>query len=130
MMTTDEKKLFEVIFMKDQGIVRFVFSSFTRQTIDQWAEYVYERNGKLRSPMRSLYDFTHVLGLPTPYLNQTTTKVMNEIQIPDDTRTAYLVTNALQLTYYRLLKRRMPKRVGLVEIFLTEADAIAWLVKA
>ncbi len=124
---TSERTI-DVSILKENGVIRFTFHDFSRQTIDAWVEYVTIRDGKLRAPLRVIYDFQN-LGLPTPYMNQKGVEMMSKLQIPEDTRTAYLVDTLLQITYYRLLARRMPKTAGAVQAFLREKDAIAWLTQ-
>jgi hypothetical protein len=107
-------------------IIRFCLKNYTRASIDAWAAYIREHDGKLKSPVRVLYDMREA-GYPTPYAMSVASGLMQQVQAVEDMRTAYLVKNTIQETFYRLLTMRMPKRIGEVRVFHNEAAAIAWL---
>lgn len=110
------------------GIIKFCLKDFTRKSIDEWAAYVLARDGKLHAPLRVIYDMQKQ-GYPTPYLLHRTTTVMQELNIPPNTRTVYLVAHQLESAFYRVLAARMPPKIGEVRIFLSEADATKWLLE-
>jgi hypothetical protein len=110
----------------DSWLVRFTFFNLSRRAVDAWAVYVRERDGQATAALRVLYDLRQA-GFPTPYATQLSLQVMAELRVPAGTRTAYLVSNRIQLAYYQLLARRMPPAVGEVKVFMEEAAVLKWL---
>lgn len=124
-----QENSFTVEVLKPHRVILFTFADFKRQTVDIWYQYVEERDGQFTQALKVIYDMRQS-GLPTPYLTTLSTKAMRELQIPNGTRTAYLVSSQIQYTYYRFLAARMPKRAGLIQVFKTMEDALVWVIEA
>lgn len=112
-----------------ERIIYFKFADFKRNTVDSWAAYVKTRDGKLVAPVRSIYDLRGA-GYPTPYMLDVSVRLMEVLQIPADTRSAYMVEDRMHMAFGMVLARRMPKRAGLVRIFIHQEEAKRWLLSA
>src|SRR5688500_12462002 len=109
------------------GIVKIFLPDFKRETIEEWVAYVRKHDGKLKSPHRVLYNLCEA-GYPTPYVLNTSVTLMHELQIPEDTRTAYMVQDHHHAAFGMVIARRMPRKAGPVRVFTEEEEAIKWLL--
>jgi hypothetical protein len=113
---------------RPDGIIVMHFDDFSRSVVEQWVAHVRSKDGKLRSPLRVLYDFRDA-GPPSPYALQIVGPLMQELTIPEDTRSAYLFKSRLDTHFARSIIRRMPAKVGKVRAFTDLEDAVAWLLE-
>ena len=97
------------------------------KTIDSWVEYIKAHDGKLRPPVRILYDM-RVAGLPSRYMLDIIGPLMKELTIPEDTKSAYLFLKGPNMLFTRSLQRRMPRNAGDVMGFDDMDKAVQWLI--
>jgi len=110
-----------------ERIILFDFFDFKRETVDKWAEHVKAQDGKMLAPLRVMYNFRGA-GYPTPYLLKVSVVMMETLQIPEDTRTAYMVQDRSHVAFGMVVARKMPRRAGLVRVFINQDEAKAWLL--
>ena len=109
------------------SIICFTIPNFTRQVVDEWKAYVLKHDGEMKAPLRVIYDFRDS-GYPSTYVLEEAGGLMNELQIPDDTRTAYLVHSRYHVAFGEILAHTMPERAGQVRVFSKEDEAVRWLL--
>lgn len=114
------------IFVRDDRIIQVTLYSFARRAVQNWMDYVKEHDGKLRPPVRMLYDFREA-GLPSRYLLDTINPFMKTLTIPANTRNAYLFP-AEYARFSMSFIRRMPPEAGLFRVFNDEKAAVDWLL--
>lgn len=119
---------FSVRLYAENRVVAFVFHDLKRATVDAWIEHVKAHDGKLRSPMRALYDFRET-GPPSRYMLDVVGPLMETLTIPEDTRSAYLFKKGPNALFSRSLQRRMPRNVGETKGFTNFDAAIQWLLE-
>lgn len=117
---------FHIARRPEDHIIVVSFDDFSRSVVEQWAAHVRAADGKLRSPLRLLYDFRKA-GPPGPYALSVVGPLMRELTIPHDTRNAYLFKNRLDTYFAHSIIRNMPTNVGLVKAFINFDEAIEWL---
>lgn len=123
----EEKQPF-TIQLRPDGIIVTKLHNFRRSTVEAWMEYVRARDGKLRPPVRMLYDFRES-GLPSKFLLDAIGPFMDELTIPEDTRNAYLFPIGPYQYFSRSFMSRMPSHVGAVKGFTDLKSAAKWLLE-
>ena len=114
------------VFVRDDRIIQITLHSFARRIVQDWMDYVKVHDGKLKPPVRMLYDFRKA-GLPSRYLLDTINPFMKTLTIPEDTRNAYLFPTEYARFSMSFI-RRMPLEVGACRVFTDEAIAVEWLL--
>ncbi|NDJ85337.1 MAG: hypothetical protein GYB66_05590 [Chloroflexi bacterium] len=111
---------------RPDGIIVVRFDDFSRSVVDQWVAHVKASDGRLRSPLRMLYDFREA-GPPSAYALSIAGPLMEQLTIPEDTCSAYVFAKRLDKHFTRSILRCLPPKVGRIRAFSNFDSAIAWL---
>ncbi len=114
------------VFVRDDRIIQTNLHSFARRYVENWMAYVKSHDGKLKPPVRMLYDFREA-GLPSRYVLEIIGPFMKTLIIPEDTRSAYIFPSA-QARFSMSFMRRLPPEAGAVRVFNDEESAVEWLL--
>ncbi len=126
-MSDEKKEKGFTVHLRDDGIIIVTLYTFARWAVEAWMDYVLARNGKLRSPLRLLYDFRQG-GAPSQFLLETVGPFMERLIIPEDTRNAYVFARGPYQRFAHSFLRRMPDHVGDIKAFADIDEAVKWLL--
>lgn len=124
--STKESQPF-TIYVRPDGIIVTRLHNFRRATIEVWMDYVRARDGKMRPPVRMLFDFRDI-ELPSKFLFDTIGPFYASLTIPEDTRSVYLFPKGPYQNFGRSLMKRLPPNVGKLREFTEIDEAIEWLL--
>lgn len=116
------------VMLRPDHIVVVRLANWKRQTVDAWMEHVKAHDGKLRSPLRLLYDLQDA-GPPSRYILETIGPFMETLTIPEDTRNAYIFKAGPYERYVMSFIRRMPPKTGVIKAFTSIDEAVKWLLE-
>lgn len=119
---------FSVELRAEKRVIVFTYHDLKRSTVDAWARYAREHDGRLRPPVRLLYDFRET-GPPSLYMLEILRPLMEELTIHPDTRSAYLFPRGPYARFDKSLSRRMPPNSGEFKGFTEYETALQWLLK-
>ncbi len=111
---------------RPDGIIVYCFDNLSRQVLIQWIDWIRAAQGKLKSPLRILYDFRGS-GPPSRFVTDRLPGLMAELEIPEDTRSAFLVDDNLNGRFTRRALEALPANVGQMQSFVNLSPAIKWL---
>jgi hypothetical protein len=125
--TPEEQPRSVTITQRPDGIIYTRFEDLSRRSIEAWMAMVRATDGKLRPPVRLLYDFRDA-GAPSRFLLDSIGPFVEGLQIPPATRHAYLFRPGPYSRFATSIVRRMPAKVGVVKVFYEERQARNWLL--
>lgn len=109
------------------GIVVYTLSDFTRPTIEAWGDYVLSQKESLPDRIRVLYDLRQC-GLATKFVIDYQDNVLSQLNLPDDTRSAYLVsTDEFLRLWTRIIQDNVKFKTAQLKTFTSYDDAVQWL---
>lgn len=116
------------VALRPDNIIVVTLEDMRRQTIELWMNYVRTHDGKMRAPVRLLYDLRKS-GPPSRFLLDVIGPFMSELTIPADTRNAYVYERGPYASFSDSFVRRMPAKAGDVRTFTDFEQAVKWLSK-
>jgi len=109
------------------GIVVFTFPDFKRATVEQWGEYILSMKDNLPNRIRGLYDFRQC-QMATRFTLEYQNQIVGQLDLPDDTRSAYLLNSDTILHMWtRLIQENIETPLVQVQTFTDYDDAVMWL---
>ena len=120
-----KKPTFHVTVRPDR-IVVISFDNLSREVLVQWVDYIRARDGKMRSPLRLLYDFRRA-GPPSRFVFDRLPAILGELTTPEDTRVAFLLDDDSMARFTRKALEILPIKPELTKEFVNLAPAIRWL---
>jgi len=109
------------------GIIVYTLSDFSRQTIEAWGNYVLSNKDNLPNRIRVLYDLRQC-GMATNFVLQYQDRVLDQLSLPEDTRSAYLVgSDHFQKLWTRHIQRGVKGKIASLRTFTDYDRAVAWL---
>jgi chloramphenicol O-acetyltransferase len=109
------------------GIVVYTLSDFTRPTIEAWGEYVLSQRDNLPDRIRVLYDLRQC-GLATKFVIEYQDQVLSQLDLPDNTRSAYLVsTDEFLRLWTRIIQDNIKFKTATLKTFTNYDEAVDWL---
>lgn len=109
------------------GIIVYTLSDFSRPTIEAWGEYVLSNKENLPDRIRVLYDLRQC-GMATKFVLEYQERVLVQLDLPTDTRSAYLVgSDYFQQIWTRLIQQNIKTGLAQLKTFTDYDTAIAWL---
>lgn len=139
MMSPDEKESSAILNLKQllkrptfhmhtrpDEIIVYQFDNLSREVLIQWVDFLRSIEDKLRPSQRILYDFRGA-GPPSRFMIDRLPTIMAEMKIPQDTLSAFLVSDDLNGRFTRNALDRLPANIGKTKSFLNLAPALRWL---
>jgi hypothetical protein len=120
-----KKATFHVEARPDRIIV-YRFDNLSREVFIQWVDYARSKDGKLTPPVRMLFDFRGS-GPPSRFLKDRLPAILNDLTIPADTRSAFVVDDNLNGYFTRTALESLPDTIGETRSFVNMSPAIQWL---
>lgn len=139
MISPDEKESSAILNLKEllkrptfhthtrpDGIIVYQFDNLSREVLIQWVDFLRSVEDKLQQSQRILYDFRGA-GPPSRFMIDRMPAIMAEMKIPEDTWSAFLVSDDLNGRFTRNALDRLPASIGKTRSFLNLAPALRWL---
>jgi hypothetical protein len=120
-----KKPTFHIQVRPDRIIVT-TFDNLSREVLIQWVDYIRAQDGKMKPPVRILFDFRGA-GAPSRFVTDRLPGIMGELHLPDDTRAAFLFDDGTVARFTLRALGRLPNTIGKTRDFLNLAPAIKWL---
>lgn len=140
MMNPNEKESSAILNLKEllkrptfhmhtrpDGIIVYQFDNLSREVLIQWVDFLRTIEDKLKPSQRILYDFRGA-GPPSRFMIDRLPAIMGEMNIPEDTWSAFLVSDDLNGRFTRNALDRLPFNIGKTKSFLNLAPAVRWLL--
>lgn len=109
------------------GIIAYTLSDFSRKTIEAWGNYVLSNKDNLPDRIRVLYDLRQC-GMATNFVLEYQDRILAQVNLPDDTRSAYLVgSDHFQQLWTRHIQRGVKSDLAKLKTFTNYEAAVAWL---
>ena len=109
------------------GILVYTLSDFNRPTIEAWGNYVLSQKDNLPDRVRVLYDLRQC-GLATKFVVEYQDQVLSQLNLPDDTRSAYLVSSdELLQMWTRIIQSNVKLKTAQLKTFTGYDEAVHWL---
>ena len=109
------------------NILVYTLSDFTRPTIEAWGNYVLSQKDNLPDRIRVLYDLRQC-GLATAFVIEYQDKILSQLNLPDDTRSAYLVsTDEFLRLWTRIIQSNVKSKTAQLKTFIDYDEAVDWL---
>ncbi|MBZ0317106.1 MAG: hypothetical protein K8L91_11860 [Anaerolineae bacterium] len=120
-----KKPTFHVNVRRDRIVVT-TFDNLSREVLIQWVDYVRAQDGKMRAPVRILFDFRGA-GAPSRFVFDRLPGILAELHLPDDTRCGFLFDDGTIARFTRRALTQLPSNIGVTRDFLNLGPAIKWL---
>lgn len=117
----------KIYVINSNRVIVIEVTSWKRETVDKWVAFVRSNTDKLRSPVRMIYDLRNA-GPPSQYFLDVVGPVLEELNLPDDIRTAHLFKPGPYERFAKSFIRRTPADAGKLKPFTDWDTAIAWLL--
>ncbi|MBI5929433.1 MAG: hypothetical protein HY862_09000 [Chloroflexi bacterium] len=120
-----KKPTFHVQVRRDRIIVT-TFDNLSREVLIQWVDYIRSQDGKMKPPLRILFDFRGA-GAPSRFISDRLPNILAELHLPEDTRCGFLFDDGTIARFTRRALMLVPQSIGITKDFLNLGPAIKWL---
>lgn len=109
-----------------QGIVVYTFSDLKRETMEAWGDYSLSFKDKLPQRIRGLYDLRQC-KMVNQFIIDYQNEIIRQLDLPDDTRSAYVVDTNFQVMWTRLIYKNIDSELVTPKAFTNFDHAVTWL---